>query len=64
MHAVKSCFLYKTIGDCEGAPERETVRADTVADIRNGIRVAAVAAVKQISTRISLRPKKRCYPRD
>jgi hypothetical protein len=26
MRAVKSCFLYKTIGDCDGAPEGGTVR--------------------------------------
>jgi hypothetical protein len=34
------------------------------AEVRSGIRVAAVGAVKQISTRILLRPEKRCYPRD
>jgi hypothetical protein len=26
INAVKPCFLYKTIGDCDGAPEGVTVR--------------------------------------
>jgi hypothetical protein len=63
MDTVKSCFLQKTIGDCDGEPEGVAVFVGlylTSAEVC----VAAAIAVQQILTCTLLRAETHCYPWD